>query len=517
MTDNNVVYVKDKRIEIYFDFTWATLDKVRTLPDATFDKPNRMWWTPATSFHADRIIKGLGGNGFYIGQDVYELSLGDKKAPEFPIDKRLYKFQRDGVRFIVATMGRCILADGMGLGKTPQALAFVNIRRGKTLVVAPANVTWKWKAEVKKWTTLKAEVVSTSKEEMPDADIHIMSYDIMTRRAEELSKKPYDTAIWDECHYLKNYKALRVKAAKRIVSSGIPHVLFLSGTPFLNRPDELFTTLNMLDPLSYPTFSKFAQRYLGAQWYGGSWVFPNKLTNVSELRDRLKTCMIRRTKGEVLKELPEKTRTIVPVDIPMAEYNKAKRNLHSWYKKEGKNLKGFNVLARMTALRQIVGREKIKATVALVQDLLQDDEQVVIFCHHKDVVAAVRAGLSEYKVGLIVGDTKPKERQAITERFLDNEIEVVIISVAGAEGIDLYSASHIVFAEREWVPAKEEQAEDRLHRIGQKNAVMCWYIAAKGTIDERLARIVEDKRETFGQVISQDDIVTEILEYLEEE
>ena len=511
MSDSSVVYIDDNKIQIWFPFSYQTLGLVRDIPDASFDRPNKYWWTPATPFHADKVIETLGSDRFYIGEDVYKLAQGEKKVPEFPIDKRLYDYQKAGVKFIVKTGGRAVLADAMGLGKTIIALAFVNIGRGKTLVVSPANVIWKWKAEVGKWTDMSGEVIVTSKEPLPTADVHICSYDIMKRRADELAKIPYDTVIFDECHSIKSYKAQRTKAANSIIGSGIPHAMYLSGTPFLNRPDELFTVLNMLDPLSFPTFTKFAKRYLGAFWddYDKQWYFPNTLTNMEELRERLKTVMIRRTKQEVLPELPDKVRTIVPVDIPMAEYNAVRKELRG-------KVNRANALVMMTALRQVVGREKVKPAVSLVEDLLQDDEQVVIFVHHKEVAGAMRSALSEYKVGMIVGDTSPKVRQRVVDEFLNKDLDIVIISVAGAEGIDLYSASNIVFVEREWVPAKEEQAEDRLHRIGQKNSVTCYYIAARNTIDERLAKIVQTKRETFGQVVSQDEIVTEILDYLGE-
>lgn len=799
MNDNSIVYTEDEKIKVSFPFSWDTLALVREIPDAQFNKPNRYWWAPATPWHADKIIDILGKDGFYIAEDVYKLAQGEKKAPKFPMDERLYNYQKDGVKFIVRAGGRCIIADGMGCvdgeaevilnragkgfrttiqelydclhtypgrwdstidtytrsvneetgelrlnkildvvdkgekdvfrlitvggkslhltcdhevytprgwirtdrlepgdkiyvngklkclrcgssdgvstykyakfrgycrdciykylrdnglqkdgnidkdgyvrvsnlwnhpsctlhgyvvqhrlvveayingvsydawisiikspdtdwdewivleddvivhhkdgnktnntldnlevmtsnehmrlhadpnrltefmevkedevsvvipysskrkvfdivmedphhsfvangivvhncGKTAEALCFVNIRRGKTLVVAPANVIWKWKREAETWTNMSAEVIVTSKEPLPSADIHICSYDIMKRREKELEKIPYDIVILDEFHYIKNYKAQRTRAAKSIIS-GVPHVLFLSGTPFLNKPDELFPALNMLDPISYPNFTAYAKRYLGAEWIDGSWYFPNRLTNVQELRDRLKSVMIRRTKGEVLKDLPDKTRIIVPVDIPLSEY-----------KSQLKGVNRDNVLARLTALRQIVGRAKVKSSAELARSILQDGEQVVLFAHHKEVVSALRSELSEYSVGLIVGDTSPKARQEIVEKFLGKELNAVIISVAGAEGIDLYSASHIIFAEREWTAAKEEQAEDRLHRIGQKSSVTCWYVTARNTYDERMAEKVQKKRDVFGQVISQDEIISEILEYLE--
>lgn len=414
-------------------------------------------------------------------------------------------------------------------GKTAEALTFMNQFCGKTLIITPASVLLKWATkECGMWAPdKKVDVIFTGKQEIDhSADITLMSYGIMVSKYQELQNIPYNCIIFDESHYIKAPKTQRTRMAKALVKAGIPHVLFLSGTPFMNRPSELFTALNMLDPKSYNNFYHYAARYCGWQYLGGMWVRPEKdvVTNASELADRLSHVMLRRTKRDVALELPDLIRSLVPVRIPnLSDYRQAKKDMAAWLKTQDMEvLDPAHVLTRLNVLRQIVGNGKTQAAIELAEDILESNDKVVLFAHHKEVVHDLVMGLKQYGVGVINGDTSIKERQRQIELFshptltAQTQMRVMIITVAGAEGIDLYSASHIIFVEREWTPAREEQAEARLHRIGQKNPVTAYYLVATGTMDEKLAETVDSKRRMFASVIHQDEIVTELLEIFHE-
>jgi len=263
-------------VEIHFPFDWGIVDVVRNLPDRDFVKEQKVWRVPATAWHTAKAIAALKPLGFVASDEVIALEKEEHVVPRIKYDERLYPFQKDGVKFL-AKHGRAILADSMGLGKTPQALMFVRHHANKTLVVAPANVIYKWLEEVGTWTNRSAAVIVSGKAKLVEADIHILSYGIMRTRHEELMKQGYDCVIFDEAHALKNHKAGQTRAARKLIKGGpIKKVLFLSGTPFLNRPDELFSLLNMLDSTMFPNYFKFAQRYLGAYYDqdGGYTVFP---------------------------------------------------------------------------------------------------------------------------------------------------------------------------------------------------------------------------------------------------
>ena len=514
----NLVTLTEKHIEIIFDFDWAVVNRVRVLPDCEFVRQRKMWRTPATAFHAQAVIKQL-RKDFTISDDVQALARTyDPEAPREKLKKgsypHLFPFQRDGLEFIIGQGGRAILADDMGLGKTVTALAYMDYQGGRTLVVAPSNVTYKWKAECERWLPGRSvEIVTKGKQQFPASDVVILSYDLLKAYVETIvSFAKFDVLIADECHYVKNFKSQRTKSVKR-VASVTDCQLYLSGTPFTNRPSELFPILNMLHPEIYRNFFSFAKRYCGAELMNGYWYYPNILTNGDELRERLSRVMIRHTKQESLKDLPDKTRVLIPITISnIKEYTHARTDFKRWYAKEGKDATKATQLVKLGVLRHVMGRGKVGAAVELAEELLHDDEQVVLFAHHKDVVADLLAALEFYKTGLITGDSPAKQRAETVKKFQSGTLRLLIITVAGAEGIDLFAASHIIFVEREWTPAKEEQAEDRLHRHGQKSAVTCHYLIARNTVDERLADVVHQKRDLFGQVLSQDEIIQTVLD-----
>src|SRR5688572_1851952 len=513
------------QIEIAFPYDMGAIQAVRDIEGRRWDGTNKVWKVPFTPWHCDRIVKQLKPLNFYIDPNIVQNANGKVEKPKLKLPKELYNYQKEGVKFIYATGGRCIVGDDMGVGKSAQALTFVDQFCGKTLIVSPSSVVVKWaEKECAMWAKGKTVQVITKGKDIiqPDADIIVMSYGLMVTRFEELNQIPFNCVIFDESHYIKSHKAQRTRIAKALVKSGIPHCLFLSGTPFMNRPIELFPVLNMIDSKAFGNFYHFASRYCGFEYLGGMWVRPDKdtVTNADELAKRLSHIMLRRTKNDVLSELPDLTRSFIPVPLDnMADYRTAKRDVKEWLTSQGQTAVDPNhVLTRLNVLRQVVGQGKIKAALELAEDILQGDQKVVLFAHHKEVVRQLIDGLKTYGVGVISGDVAQKDRQAQVNEFLKETlisqkgIRVMIITVAGAEGIDLYSASHIIFVEREWTPAKEEQAEARLHRIGQKNPVTAHYLVAQGTIDEKLHDLVDTKRKMFGSVIRQDEILTEIME-----
>lgn len=516
---DNKAYIENDNIVLNFDYNLDTINIVRGIEGRQWDKVDKVWKVPATAWHAGEVLARLAGL-FRFSPEIAELARGERVPPKVKYPDGLYDFQKEGVQFIMRTQGRCIIADEMGLGKTIEALAYVKMQGGRTLIVSPANVIFKWRDEVLKWLpNWTVAVVRTGDEPMPDTDVVIMSYAIMTLQYARLVKTPFDVGIWDEAHALKNAKARRTRVAKAIVDAGLPKAMFLSGTPFLNEPIELFTLLNMLDPLGFRSYWQFALRYCGAQNIDGRVYLPKGVvSNVDELTKRLEKYMVRRTKQDVSLELPDLTRSYMPVELTNGKaYDKAMWDVTNWLAEKGKTVKNKNhVLTRLNVLRQILGEGKVDAALELADDILQSGRKVVLFAHHKSVVEALSRKLQKKGLLIIDGSTPAAERQRNSKLFLstNSPYRVMIMSVAGAEGIDLYSASDIIFVEREWTPAKEEQAEARLHRIGQKNNVVAHYIVAMGTIDEDMNTLIQDKRKVFGQVIHQDDILQFIVERL---
>jgi SWI/SNF-related matrix-associated actin-dependent regulator 1 of chromatin subfamily A len=331
----------------------------------------------------------------------------------------------------------------------------------------------------------------------------------MVSRFEELNATPFDTIIFDEAHYLKSNKSQRNRVARKLVK-GVPYLLLLTGTPFKNKRIELYPLLNMIDPKSWSNVIEFGTRYCGGKFHQGHWIIqPERETHTEELQARLAPIMLRRTKKQVAIDLPDLTRVSLPITADnMVEYQKSLAEAKARARAVG--YKPAHALTVLNTLRQVVGRGKVKEAIALAEDLLEAGEQVVLFAHHKEIVAQLKVAMYRHLVGVIDGATKAKDRQTLAEAFLAGQLRVMVVSSAAREGLDLYSGTHVVFVEREWTPADEEQIESRLHRNGQKNAVTAHYLVARGTVDERLDDIVRSKRAEFGNLV-ESDVVRELF------
>jgi len=426
----------------------------------------------------------------------------------------LYPYQRDAVEFAKSAGGRCILADDMGLGKTVEALKFVEeVDSGDVLIVCPASVLYKWQKEELAWCGQGAELVLTSKEPLVGSmgkSVDIMSYAIMTRRYQELRDR-YRTIIFDECHALKNYKAQRTRAAK-LIAKNARYILGLSGTPFMNRPIEMFNLLNMLDPKTWPSVRKYGVRYCGGLSADGLYM---GATNLDELQKRLRYIMIRRLKSDVLDQLPALTRTHVPVDIPnYKEYKDIKRQVREAIAALDPEHKGYfvNALDRLNLLRRVVGKGKAALAIEFVDDMMGQvgqNAKVVVFAHHKEVVHDIAQGLIQYNPVTFTGEDSAIKREDKVGMFRGpGGPRVMVLTTAGGEGIDLFGSSgvdisRIVMVEREWNPSTESQVESRLHRMGQTSAVNAYYLVARKTIDSKFSDLVEYKRRITGSVFGE--------------
>lgn len=404
--------------------------------------------------------------------------------------------------FIEASGGRCILGDEMGLGKTVEALCWTqnHTNIGRILVIAPANVIFKWKREIETWTTRRANLILTMRGTIPRAQTLICSYTIMAGRFKELRALGFDLVIWDEAHYLKGNrkKTKRVAASLQLKS---PFVLFLTGTPFLNRPIELFNLLDMAQPGKW-NLGSYGIRYCGGFDY---WEGPLQgATNLSELQSRLKSVMIRRLKRDVLTELPKLQRVVVPVEIGTAEYKEALKNINR-----------TNAMTKIMDAWHILGREKAKIAVEWTKEFFEQAEpgtKLVLYAHHLDVMDYLDTELRQYGTFKISGSVAPARRDALVRGFQSGASpRVAIINKAGGEGIDLFGindidSSNILFVERQWTPAIEMQAEGRLDRIGQTLPVTAYYLSAVGTFDEYMEETIAEKRAILGATIKMEDV-----------
>lgn len=446
-------------------------------------------------------------------------------------------YQRAGINYAMQREAT-LLADEMGLGKTIQGIGIVNATPDakNVLVICPASLRINWKRELRKWLVhdLSIGIVSGGKAadwkaEAADSDIVVINYEVVPKHLARIKEREWDVIIIDEAHKLKNPKAARTKAIlgcnkedKEAIPAG--RRILLTGTPICNRPIELFTLVNYLDPETFGHFWSFAKRYADAKKTRFGWDLSGA-SNLDELHDRLrKSCMVRRLKKEVLTDLPAKVRQVVTIsqdefkEQVQAEKeldeqrNALLRKIHALkasaarmqtdeYDEEIAELrsKERSTFTEMSAKR----RELAVAKAPLVVEHLQDiEDAVVVFAHHKEVVRILVEGLGAENCVVITGDTKLEDRQVAVDRFQNGEVQFFIGNMqAAGVGLTLTRSSHVVFAELDWVPGNVSQAEDRCHRIGQKNSVLCQHLVVEDSLDAIMADKIITKQNIIDQAL----------------
>eukprot|EP00049_Salpingoeca_infusionum_P020339 m.363875 g.363875 ORF g.363875 m.363875 type:complete len:894 (-) comp24547_c0_seq1:101-2782(-) len=441
----------------------------------------------------------------------------NNKLPQPLLDK-LLPHQRSGIACAVARQGRVLWCDEMGLGKTLQALvtAFYYREEWPLLIVCPSSLKLTWAAELSKWLQLgddSVNVVHTSRGSLSGAVV-IMSYSLVSKFGKQLSK--FKVVIADEAHYLKNGKAQRARALVPIIQSA-PRALLLSGTPALSKPIELFQQLKALYPKLFKVEVKFGVRYCNSQLTHFGWTHDGS-TNEDELYAVLsRAIMIRRTKAQVLTELPPKTRQTVLVECPSkfrAEIRKLSTRKASVAGQSGAGPAltslmqggGGSELNSITMqLFKLTGEAKLKASISYIELLLETVDKLIIFAHHQHVLDAIMDRLCKWKVRhiRIDGATPTQHRQQLADRFqTDPACRVALLSITAAgTGLTLHAASTVLFAELYWNPGQLLQAEDRAHRVGQTCSVNIKYILCRGTLDDTMWEKLQAKATVVGKTV----------------
>jgi SWI/SNF-related matrix-associated actin-dependent regulator 1 of chromatin subfamily A len=419
-----------------------------------------------------------------------------------PDGKRLYPFQYVAVEFVEKAGGRALLAEEMGLGKSIETLGYLALHpelRPAVLVV-PAVVTSNWRREANTWRpTETVQVLKTGKDTInPDATILVVTYDLLKKHIDAIKALNPKAVVGDEVHLVKNYKTARAASFCSLAKHpSVKAMIGLSGTPIVNRPVEFFTFLHLLRPSDFGSWRRFTERYCDGHEENvarGKWVYVAKgATNTDELNQRLRSFMIRRTKEQVLTELPPKTRTITDVEMTPAE------------RREYRGIEGENALATITAQRQFVGRVKVRAAIEWIEQYADTNTPLLVFAHHHDVLDALQEGCRTLGVrfGRIDGSVSQEQRGRLVDDFQAGKTDVMLLSTkAAGVGITLTRASNVLVVERQFTPGDEVQAEDRCHRIGQASAVTIRYLMVNDTVDADMAELIESKRLVLDAVLN---------------
>jgi SNF2 family DNA or RNA helicase len=428
----------------------------------------------------------------------------------------------------MARMGSVLLADDMGLGKSLQALtvAAVDCEKGRgayfhILIVAPVTLKGNWVEEIEKFTHFSYLVLEGTPAQRKaqldefDADILIVNYEQLKPHLAALNAFGFDVAIFDEAHYIKNYKSKRTKAAHALNAK---RFLLLTGSPLLNQVNDLWSPLHMIDPGEYPRYWSFVSRYAVFGGFRDQEIVGVK--NQAELTGSLKQVMIRRAKADVL-DLPDKQYIQVWIDLiheQRALYKQAVEEMKIDLPDDPNGMELENALTRMLRLKQICGTTatvlgqdhdhsaKLDRVEELVAEIIGSGERAVVFTQFRGVLAALTRRLEEdgIKIYTLHGDVPPADRVGVVNDWAADEPSVLLamIQVAGV-GLNMTAARKCIFVDKLFVPKLNEQAEDRLHRIGAdtKQPIQIFELLCRNTIEQRVESILARKRKVFGEIV----------------
>lgn len=534
-----------------FPFSYETKDLVKAA-GFRFDGANKYWWTndaevaarlteakdPADIVAAAEQARIAREKAEEAARTASRATASTLDIPRSAVVQHrgwdFFPYQKAGVEFALARPAT-LIADEMGLGKTMQAIGVINADASinNVLIICPASLKLNWARECNLWLARKMPV-ALANGKLPKSGVCIINYEQVLKLRSWIDSVQWDLLVADEAHYLKNPKAKRTHAvlgfydkedSKIVHPIAAKRKIFLTGTPILNRPKELWTLVHALDRQGLgKSWKGFHVRYCAG--FKGDWGWQiDGHSHLDELQAKLRsTIMVRRLKSEVLLELPAKQRQVVAFQPQSAEefaaiaaeseqvFKSEKRLKELQDKVDGIDKKldklGYDEAvkqlnqARMveftetSRVRHQVAVAKVGQVVSHITDVLEGSERkLVVFAHHHDVADKIASELAAYGVLQADGRNTTAERDAAVQRFQNAPESRVIVCGIAAMGVGhtLTASAHVIFAELDWSPANLQQAEDRCHRIGQRNSVLVQHLVLDGSMDGRMAETIVDK------------------------
>lgn len=531
------VVLEDETLFMYFPYERVIIKAVKQIPAVSWDSTKHAWKAPLSS--VTNVIEWADAFSVPVGADVRALRDEVRQKMDKLIEAsrstdagisieslsgELLPYQRAGVSY-AANARRCFIADEMGLGKTIQALATIEYVYDSypAVVVCPPSLVLNWAKEYEKWLPHRRVATVVNRKDFPDKgtyDVLVVGYSNIAAWEKQLAG--HRSYVFDESHYCKTPTAQRTKAAVKISKAaqktGI--VLCLTGTPVTNRPNEYASQLEILGRLKdFGGLWGFYRRYCAAyQDQFGQWNISGH-SHLDELNERLRAaCYIRRTKDQVLSELPPVVHSRVVVEgagAAMKEYQKAEKDILFYIAQRARELaieqglessykaamaamiraEANEHLVRLSVLRRLAAKAKMESVLEWVAARVEDGKKVVVAAHHRDIVDEVSRRYGGLK---IQGGMSVEEVEEHKKKFQELPVEqapVIVLSMQAAKtGHTLTAAEECLFVELPWTPADVDQTYSRLHRIGQKGSVTATYLLASGTIDEDIYELIERKR-----------------------
>lgn len=430
-----------------------------------------------------------------------------------------------------------ILADDMGLGKTLQALTLLQKCKDEdgpmpTLVICPTSVVFNWEAEIQKFTPdltcLKLSGIERKSlfKEIQNHDIVITSYALVRRDIEKLKKVNFRYVILDESQNIKNAMSQTAQSVKRLNAQ---HKMALSGTPIENKLEELWSVFDFLMPGFLFSVSEFNYRYVNPIMERAD------KTVEKRLKLQIYPFILRRMKRDVAKDLPDKVENIAYCELTpeqrdfyMEVLDSTKEELFKSIEQNGLEKSRMSIFSALLRLRQIcchprlydkegfkgkIGSGKFEHLKDLLEEIIDEGHRILLFSQFVDMLDLVKDWLEREGISYEYLTGKTKDRQGAVERFNTNSnIPIFLVSLkAGGTGLNLTGADYVIHYDPWWNPAVEDQATDRAYRIGQKKKVFVYRLITKNTVEEKIQKLKQVKRNLVDSVISVDRNITKSL------
>ena len=540
------IELKGDNFELSFKYKTSIIDRVRQIPGRRFDGAKKVWIVPTRSrvelermiyqiqqFENINWVNGTEKKEEDIAYDIPEL-------PDLTVPHNLkiqpYPYQLKGIARGLE-LKRFMNCDEPGLGKTLQSIATINLADAfPCLVICPSSLKINWLREWEKFTDKKAMILT---DKVRDTwtfffqtgmhQVFIVNYESLKKYFVQRIKKAegwtlrdvefrnsinlFKSVIIDESHRCKSASTQQAKFCKGICT-GKEWVIELTGTPVVNRPKDLIPQLAILNRMEdFGGYKPFVNRYCSGQ---------REASNLKELNFNLwQYCMFRREKSLVLTDLPDKIRQVNTCEITnRKEYMDAERDLIMYLQKYKdadddkieKALRG-EVMVRINILRQISARGKVRDVIEFVKDFRENGKKIILFCSIHEVVDQLKRYF--HTAVSVTGRESPDMKQRAVDAFQNNpKVDIIICSIkAAGVGLTLTASSNVAFVEFPWTYADCCQCEDRAHRIGQKDSVTCYYFLGRRTIDEKVYRIIQEKKNIANAVTgSTEDIEENIVD-----
>lgn len=482
------------------------LDAIKNIPGRRYSSATKKWSVPNTK----EMREWLRASGWQIPEPEVVTAPPPPFNPERVLPG-LYQYQEDFLKFSL-TRPRLALFDEQGTGKTVQALAWLRYHGLlPALIVVTSSTKAQWAANYKSWLGRDdVEVLSgESPWELEPGKSYVINWDILYKwerspLRKNLYAQGFKALIGDEVQAIGNRTSQRTRAFMRL-STRIPCLLAMSGTPARSRPVQLWPTLHCIDARTFPDFYAYANRYCNPKEtpYGTKY---EGITNAPELHALLSARTLRRTKAEVMSFLPPKIITTVPCSV-----DKGKMEAYREQAKKAREATEFERSAAIAGLFQSAYELKADACKQWIMDFLSTDEKLLVFGWHHAVVDDIANYLASKDIGVrvLTGTTSSAQRERIKEDFINDESVRVIVANIQSAGVGIdglqKACSNCCFVEFTAAPTDHWQAEDRLHRGGQEVPVNVYYLVAPRTIDVTMAYQLDSKAVALASVLDGSD------------